>query len=450
MTKLNGTSGQVFAGLAETLSRGISRSGKGAGAAGAKAANDSSFHDLLHTVSSMAKRALTDDGTDATAKPASLHPRAAALTGHDKPRDDAVHERTEASDESKPKQEASDKQAPMDLSATVDASKTSSIATAIGQELAAVPAAAPQLQLQAGDRKDLAARDERSSVSSRELWGTSQTNAATVDGARSGTAPALAPSVARPQVAAPQGMPAQSVTSLEGGEAASTAMPVAPGFEAVTANVEQAAKAASREALPETLKVNVVQQETHLPPVAQFSAPQQVADAVVTELQSSAASASTAAADPASQSNAPDQPLKILTINLEPPALGNVTVRLRLVGTEVSVHLAAERKDTSQMLDQQRDSIRGLMQSAGYVADVAPVQHGSLDGFQAGSGQPQHQFAGQHQQSPQSQASFDGASTSSGQSQGDARQTRQDQQSNQETRHDQDVAPQLRRGPVYL
>ena len=58
----------------------------------------------------------------------------------------------------------------------------------------------------------------------------------------------------------------------------------------------------------------------------------------------------------ASQLNAPDQPLKILTINLEPPALGNVTVRLRLVGNEVSVDLAAERKDTSQMLDQQRDS----------------------------------------------------------------------------------------------
>jgi len=77
------------------------------------------------------------------------------------------------------------------------------------------------------------------------------------------------------------------------------------------------------------------------------------------------------------------------------------------------------------------------------------VQHGSLDGFQAGSGQPQPQFAGQHQQSPQSQASFDGASTSSGQSQGEAK-ARQEQQPNQETRHDQDVAPHLRRGPVYL
>ncbi|MBR0776509.1 flagellar hook-length control protein FliK [Bradyrhizobium diazoefficiens] len=446
MTKLNGTSGQVFAGLAESLARGISRSGKGAGAAGAKAANDSSFHDLLHTVSHMAKRALNDDGTEATAKPASLHPRPAALTGHDKPRDEAVHARTDAADDSKPDDEAPDKQAPIDLAAKVDVLKASNIATIVGQELAAVPAARPQLQLQAGDRKDTAARDERSS----ELRGASQTKAATADGARSGAAPAtvssLTPTVARPQGDVSQAMSA----SPEGGEAASKAMPVTPGFEAVAANVEHAAKAAAREALPGTIKVNVVQQETHLPPVAQFSPPQQIADAVVTELQTTSASASTAAPDPASQSNAPDQPLRILTINLEPPALGNVTVRLRLVGTEVSVHLAAERKDTSQMLDQQRDSIRELMQSAGYVADVAPVQHGSLDGFQAGSGQQQPQFAGQHQQSPQSQASFDGASTSSGQSQGDARQTRQDQQPSQETRHDNDVAPQLRRGPVYL
>jgi len=171
----------------------------------------------------------------------------------------------------------------------------------------------------------------------------------------------------------------------------------------------------------------------------------------VAELNGSPAPASSAASDLASaQGNGPDQPLKILTINLEPPALGNVTVRLRLVGTEVSVHLAAERKDTSQMLDQQRDSIRELMQSAGYVADVAPVQHGSLDGFQAGSGQPQPSLTGQLQQSAQSQGAFDGSGTSSGQSEGGAKQARQERQPNQETRHEQDVAPHTRRGPVYL
>ncbi len=230
----------------------------------------------------------------------------------------------------------------------------------------------------------------------------------------------------------------------------SVATPATSGFEAVAANVARAAKDAGRDALPETTKVTVVQQETHMPP-AQFSAPQQVANAVVAELKESASPAAAAAPDlSASQTNAPDQPLKILTLNLEPPALGNVTVRLRLVGTEVSVHLAAERKDTSQMLDQQRDQIRDLMQSAGYVADVAPVQHGSLDGFQSGSGQSQPQFSGQQQPSSQSQGTFGGAGNSSGQSDGNARQARQERQSNQETRHDQNMGQQTSRGPVYL
>ena len=125
-------------------------------------------------------------------------------------------------------------------------------------------------------------------------------------------------------------------------------------------------------------------------------------------------------------------------------------MRLRLVGTEVSIHLAAERRDTSQMLDQQRDQIRDLMQSAGYVADVAPVQHGSLDGFQSGSGQSQPQLPSQQQPSSQSQGTFDGGGTSSGQSDGGARQARQERQSNQETRHDQELGQPNRRGPVYL
>ena len=48
MTKLNGTSGQLFSGLAESLNvRGTSRSGKNVGG---KSPGDSSFNDLLHTI----------------------------------------------------------------------------------------------------------------------------------------------------------------------------------------------------------------------------------------------------------------------------------------------------------------------------------------------------------------------------------------------------------------
>ncbi|QPF93119.1 flagellar hook-length control protein FliK [Bradyrhizobium commune] len=463
MTKLSGTSsGQSFAGLAETLTRGVSRPAKGTGAASATTADDSSFHDLLNTVSNMAKRALNDQGTDATAKAGTMRPRVAQLTDRDTSKDETVHERTEAADDAKSSDKSPD--SPIDKAATADVPSRLNVTTIVGQELAALPALRPQPQSPSGSNNEEPGRDGRSSAPRREVRSTSAEQAAAADVVRSAAAPtAVASFAAAPSPAAPSGArspatalqamadPQAAATSQPGSEAPSKAMPATSGYEAVTANVERAAKSSSRDALPEATKVTVVQQETHLPPVPQFSATQQVANAVVTELNGSPATASSAAADlAASQSSAPDQPLKILTINLEPPALGNVTVRLRLVGTEVSVQLAAERKDTSQMLDQQRDQIRDLMQSAGYVADVAPVQHGALDGFQAGSGQSQPQLSGQQQQSPQSQGAFGGAGSSSGQSDSGARQARQDQQPNQEARHDQDVAPQTRRGPVYL
>lgn len=441
MTKLSGTSGQIFSGFSESLNMlGTLRSGK---SAGTKAQADSSFGDLLHTVSNLAKKALNDEGSDTAVRAGTLRTRLAHQSDKDK-KDETVREGTAAVEEprssEKSTEKSSQKQAPVDHTEKADAESRSSIAVIVGQDIAAGPIVLPQLQAPVSDKKDASGRDERSSATKREVpvMGMFKTTAAD------------SPSPAAPTAAHSQATAIAQATSIQGSDASVKAMPATSGFEAVAANVERAAKASARDSLPEATKVTVVQQETHLPP-AQFSAPQQVANAVVAELRESPAPTASATPDvAASQTNAPDQPLKILTINLEPPALGSVTVRLRLVGTEVSVHLAAERKDTSLMLDQQRDSIRELMQSAGYVTDVAPVQHGSLDGFQSGSGQSQPQLTSQQQPSSQSQGSFDGTSNSSGQSNGGAKQARQESQANQETRHDLDVAPQIRRGPVYL
>ncbi|WP_439401161.1 flagellar hook-length control protein FliK [Bradyrhizobium sp. DASA03068] len=447
MTKLNGTSGQLFSGLAESLNVRGSRSAKGAGT---KPQANSSFNDLLHTVSNLAKQALSEDGSETAAKTGTLRTRLIHPTEQEKPKEATPRERVATTPHPKSMDEASDnkseksteKPRPVDDVAGTDRQDQSGIAVMVGQEIAAAPAAKPQMQLPSAD-KDAPARDERPPSLKHEA--PSAVKAATADTVPSGAAQAGA----RSQAATSQAMAESQPTPTQGAES-SSAMPASPGFEAVTADVERAAKASVRAALPETTKVTVVQQETHLPP-AQFNAPQQVANAVVAELKEPSAAAASAAPDlAAAQTNAPDQPLRILTVNLEPPALGNVTVRLRLVGTEVSVQLAAERKDTSQMLDQQRDQIRDLMQSAGYVADVAPVQHGSLDGFQSGSGQSQPQLSGQQQSSPQSQDAFGGGGTSSGQSDGGAKQARQERPFSQETRHDQDVAAYHRRGPVYL
>lgn len=422
MTKLDGTAGQFFSAIADAIDmRGTTRAGKGFGA---KANANPGFRDLLHTVSNPARHASSDQDQEGSVKPGLLRARVALLSELDKAGDDTARKLPETVEEP----DASGQPMIADHAATGDVRDRPALPSTVAQQLAAMPVLKPQATTAGDDEEAAAARKERPSTA-RELPGTDAAGA-TKDIAETGN---------HPSAEVPQ------ATTASQGEAASPRPMPAASFEAVAANIEHAAKAGGRDALPEATKVTVLQQETHLPPVQPFTATTQIAKAVVAELEGSSAPPSSAASNSApAQGNAPDQPLKILTISLEPPALGNVTVRLRLVGAAVSVHLAADRRDTSQMLDQQRDSIRELMQSAGYVADVAPVQHGALDGFPPGSSQS----SSSGQQQPQGAAG--GSSASSGQSQDGARQARKDQQTNQETRHDQDVAPHHRRGAVYL
>jgi chemotaxis protein MotD len=423
MNKLNGTAGELFSVISETINvRGTARSGKGSGA---QASGNAAFRDLLHTVSNPARRASSDD--DGSIKPGMLRARVALLVDLDRPGDETVHKLPDTAEEA----DASRNSVISDHAATVDIPDRLTLPSGIGQQFAAIPVLKPQAQTAGDDEEAAPARKERSSTA-RELPGTNAVSAMK-DVAGSGS---------RPSVAVPQ-----AAAASQGDATPPWTMSAATSFEAVAAEIEHAAKVGGREALPEVTKVSVVQQETHLPPVQQFTATAQVAKAMVAELEGSSAPQSSAASNLVSaEGSVPDQPLKILTISLEPPSLGNVTVRLRLVGAAVSVHLAADRRDTSQMLDQQRDSIRELMQSAGFVADVAPVQHGALDGFQPGSSQSQSSLSGQQQP----QGTPVGSGTSSGQSQDGAKQPRKEQQTNQGTRHDHDVAPHLRRGAVYL
>lgn len=445
MTKLHGTSGQLFAAIAESLNtRGMARSTKGSAG---PAHEDSSFKDLLHTVSSLAKVALNDRKSEVSTKAGNLRTRLAQPAESDEPKAETGDEPVGTVDQP----DSSPKSGPLDRAPTVHTQNQPALPAVVGQELAALPVLKPQAQTPGASRTtDKTLGPDRSEQPSGAR-GPRVESAAPAIKANAAESETLPPVGARQAAAPPQGEAAPQVSA-----APSKNMPASAGFEAVAANIEHAVRAAGRETLPEVTKVTVVQQQTHFPPVAQFTPTQQVASAVVAELDNSgaaAASASSAAPDLAApQSGASDQPLRILTISLEPAELGNVTVRLRLVGAAISVHLAADRRETSQMLDQQRDTIQELMQSAGYVADVAPVQHGSLDGFQAGSGQPQSSLPGQQQQQqqPQPQGTFDGSSTSSGQADGGAKQARQERRPNQETRHDPDVAPLDRRGPVYL
>ncbi|MGY3289454.1 Ni/Co efflux regulator RcnB [Bradyrhizobium sp. LM3.6] len=278
MTKLSGTSGQVFSGLAESLSmRGTSRAGK---SAGAKAQADTSFNDLLHTVSNLAKRALNDEGSDTAVKAGTLRTRLAHQSEKDKAKDDTVHEGPAAAEDpgftARPTEKSSDKKTdkssgkhvPVDHTGQADVQNQSSIAVIVGQEIAAGPVVQPQMQAPAGDKNDASGRDGRSATTKREVQAMGMSKTMTADPGPS----AVAPIAAHSQAAAPHATAAAQATSTQDGEPSPKA--TAPDFEAVAANVERAAKASARDALPETTKVTVVQQETHLPP-AQFNAPQQ-------------------------------------------------------------------------------------------------------------------------------------------------------------------------------
>ena len=458
MNNLIGTSGQLFSVVAKTInSRGAVRSGNGSSGQGTA---DSSFRDLLHTVSNRAKGASSDKRT---MNPPAVRAHAARLA------DDEEHKDVE-------------RKLPEPIehpdSLNKPAQSGSSHRLSVAHELAGLAELRPQTQQLRGEPGPAV---ERASTGGGVATASALANAAAESG--TGASVAVTPqsatqrhgrSVAPKAISAEAGLEASAANVERVAKSSGpnptqvrapvlgTSQPSAPaqsnlvspnsisaadGFEAIAANVERVAKSSVRDALPEATKVSVLQQETHFPPVPQFTASQQIADSVVAELKSSSASPSSAAAADvtSSQSASPDQPLKVLTISLDPPALGNVTVRLRLTGDAVSVNLAASRRDTSQMLEQQRDSIRELMHSAGYVAEIAPVQHGTLDGLQTGSGQSHPSLMGQ-QQSSNGQGTLDGF----GQSQSGARQTRQEPHHNQETRHEQDVVSHNGRGAVYL
>jgi chemotaxis protein MotD len=423
MTKLDGTAGQFFPVIADAINaRGMARSGKGVGAPA-----NAGFRDLLHAVASPARRASGDQDRSESIKPGLLRARAALLAELDKPGDGPARKPADTAED----QDASSLSAKSDGAAAVDCPDKSTFASTAPPFPTVPPDVKPRTQTADDGEEAAPARKGRPTLS-RELRGTNAASARK-DVAESGS---------RAPADAPQAIDASSEDATHPHPA-----PAADGFEAVAASIERSARGGGREALPAATKLTVVQQETHLPPVQPFTAGAQIAKAVLSELEGSAVPQSPAASSLASvRDSVAEQPLKTLTISLEPAALGNVTVRLRLVGAAVSVHLAADRKDTSQMLDQQRDSIRELMQSAGYVADVAPVRHGALDGFQPGSPQSQNSFSGQ----PQPQGAQGESGASPGQSQDGARQPRKDQQANQETRHGQDVGPHHRRGAVYL
>jgi chemotaxis protein MotD len=205
------------------------------------------------------------------------------------------------------------------------------------------------------------------------------------------------------------------------------------------------------------VKVAVRDQETHFQPVGQPTLLQKIVDRIAPDLATAPAqpAASSADAAPPDMRRGPDAPIRMLTLQLDPPSMGTVTVRMRLAGDAVEVRLSAERPETTQLLRQERGALMDAMQSAGYSFDIASIDHSHASQLPPAAGQSHTQSDQQQFQQPQSGSQFnDGASErQSNDAQAGARHSRQghDQFTKPTERHqDDEVALNRTGGALYL
>ncbi|MEW6645325.1 MAG: flagellar hook-length control protein FliK [Pseudomonadota bacterium] len=205
------------------------------------------------------------------------------------------------------------------------------------------------------------------------------------------------------------------------------------------------------------VKVVVREQETHFQPVGQPTLLQKIVDRIAPDLATTPAlpAANMAEATLAQPHRGPDAPIRMLTLQLDPPNLGMVTVRMRLTGDAVEVKLSADRQDTTQLLRAERGALVDAMQSAGYTFEIASIDHSQAGHMDPGAGQPQAQSNQQQSQQPQGGAQFSSGTPERQPNDAHAG-TRHNRQGHDqfteptERRQDEEVAPRRTGGGVYL
>jgi chemotaxis protein MotD len=206
-----------------------------------------------------------------------------------------------------------------------------------------------------------------------------------------------------------------------------------------------------------TVKVAVREQETHFQPIGQPTLLQKIVDRIAPDLATPPAAAPATAADltPPDMRRGPDAPIRMLTLQLDPPSMGTVTVRMRLAGDAVEVRLLADRPETTQLLREERGALMDAMQSAGYTFDIASIDHSSARHATSGGGHSHAQSDQQQSQQPQAGSQFSNGSSErqSGDAQAGTRHNRQDHDQfikSTERRQDEEVARDHTGGAVYL
>lgn len=103
-----------------------------------------------------------------------------------------------------------------------------------------------------------------------------------------------------------------------------------------------------------------------------------VADQIITQARELTTAAGSAA--PASGAAQPSQqlhdggPVRILRLQLQPEELGLVTARLRIVGGVLELRITADRPQSVEVLQQDREGLIETLQRAGYKAEIASIE----------------------------------------------------------------------------
>jgi chemotaxis protein MotD len=208
---------------------------------------------------------------------------------------------------------------------------------------------------------------------------------------------------------------------------------------------------------PSPIKVAVRDQETHFEPVQQPSLLQKIVDRMASDLPVAATPAAPASAEVVLPDfhKPTDSPVKMLTLHLDPPDLGAVTVKMRLTGDAVEIRLSADRAETAQLLKSERSALTDIMQSAGYKFDIAAIDQSRASDANTGAGQQQPQPDQRPSQQPLGGSSINDANSErqSGDTQSGTRQNRQQhEQFTERAERPQDKEPVRDRnsGAVYL
>jgi chemotaxis protein MotD len=206
-----------------------------------------------------------------------------------------------------------------------------------------------------------------------------------------------------------------------------------------------------------TVKVAVREQETHFQPVGQPTLLQKIVDRIAPDLAMAPAAAPATAADltPLDMRRGPGAPIRMLTLQLDPPSMGTVTVRMRLAGDAVEVRLLADQPETTQLLREERGALMDAMRSAGYTFDIASIDHSGARHPASGSSPSHTQSDQQQPQQPQGGSQFNNSASErqSSDAQGGTRHNRQDHEQfvkPTERRQDEEAAANRNSGVVYL